>query len=191
MSASPILRTDAGHAFLDQSAEALALLMGILAVIHPSQYRLSREIKHWAMQDTPSCAEGLDKWGSVFTAATIIANRQTPFHRDLGGRPEFYDLLTSVGPYPAAPMYLRPIGVKASNVPGTVCAFSGFALGHAVRRIPFSRLSLALYLRDNVREGANRGAPEWMNQRVYEEFIGPSRGKLRKAPNSAAGLTTS
>ena len=121
------------------------------------------------------CKDTLDMWPSVFTAMSIISNRETPFHRDSQSRMCWYDILTSVGPYNDAPVYLSPFGIRISNTPGTICAFSGMALRHAVRYTAQPRISIASYLRENVRAGAHVQPAGWMSQSVYRNITGYSQ----------------
>ena len=84
----------------------------------------------------------------------------------------WYDILTSIGPYQDAPLYLSPLGIRINNPPGSICAFSGMALRHGVRYTQFPRISFAMYLRENVRAGVHVPAAKWMTQSVYREITG-------------------
>lgn len=139
---------------------------------------MAREIKRQAMNQG-HCVSPLQGWASVYTAVTILANRATRYHRDLGSRFEWYDLLTSFGPYVKAPLYLGPIGLRVNNYPGTVCAFSGMAWSHAVRTIHSSRVSMAFYIREDMREGFGVPPAPFMTQADFEQYVGPHRGRLR------------
>lgn len=160
--------------------DALALMDGILAIIHPAQYDMARKIKQRTTKSSAECAPVLRQWSSVFTAATIISNRESPFHRDSGSAFQWYDMLTSVGKYLEAPLFLRPIGLRIHNPPGTVCAFSGMALSHSVKEIDWARVSMALYIRENMRDFVGCNPAGWMTQSFYETLIGPERGSLRE-----------
>ena len=168
-----------GQQFLRLCQEPLALLTGVLAVINPRQYNMAREIKRRTMSQG-YCTPVLQQWASVYTAVTILANRSTRYHRDMGSRYEWYDLLTSFGPYVQAPLYLAPIGLRINNYPGTVCAFSGMAFSHTVRSISSSRLAMALYMREDMREGFAVPPSPFMHQDDFERYIGPDHGRLRR-----------
>lgn len=107
------------------------------------------------------------------TALSIICNRETPYHRDTQSRMQWYDILTSVGPYDIAPLYLSPLRFRANNPPGSICAFSGMGLRHGVRKCSSSRISLAWYMRESVRTGESVEPAGWMSQAVYKDLIGP------------------
>ena len=174
-----MLERTEGREFLRLSQEPFALLTGILAVINPRQYAMAKKIKDRAIRDG-HCTSPLQQWASVYTAATILANRSTRYHRDLGSRYEWYDILTSFGPYVQAPLYLAPIGLRINNYPGTVCAFSGMAFSHTVRSISSSRLAMALYMREDMREGFAVPPSPFMHQHDFERYIGPDHGRLRR-----------
>lgn len=156
--------------FLYKGCQTLAIMSGILRIIHPEQYQMGKSIQQ-SLLGRNCCASTILNWPSVQTALSIITNRETPFHRDTKSRMQWYDMLTSIGPYSKAPLYLSPIGLRVDNRPGTICAFSGVALRHGVRRCDLPRISFAWYLRDNVREGEQVQPAHWMTQKVYEEFL--------------------
>lgn len=168
--------------FMHLARDAFALMSGILAIIHPNQYDMARLVKDHLLKTSTKCAPALKQWSSVYTAVTMIANRQSPAHRDTGSRTEWYDMLTSVGKFEEAPLSLGPIGILISNPPGTVSAFSGMAFSHSVQEIDHPRLSIALYLRENMQDFAGCDPAGWMTQMHYEQLIGPKRGCLRAMP---------
>ena len=139
---------------------------------------MAKEVKTRTMNGG-HCVSPLKQWASVYTAVTVLANRSTRYHRDLGSRFEWYDLLTSFGPYEQAPLYLGPIGLRINNYPGTVCAFSGMAFSHAVRKIECSRVSMAFYMREDMRDGFGVPPAPFMSQNDFEHYIGSQRGRLR------------
>ena len=143
----------------------------MLYIIHPAQYEMAWKVKQELLFNG-SCAETLAVWPSVFTAMSVISNRETPYHRDSQSRMCWYDMLTSVGPYKDAPLYLSPLGIRIHNPPGTICAFSGMALRHGVRYTPDPRISFAMYLRENVRAGVHVLPAKWMTQSVYRRITG-------------------
>ena len=171
MRSTPLLRQPQGRSFLDTGRDAWAIVSGVLLIIHPQQYWMARTIQdHMIQRDC--CSNTLKNWPSVQTAVSVIANRGTPFHRDSKSRVAWYDLITSIGPYTSAPLYLSPINLRVDNSPGTICAFSGLALRHAVRRCELSRICLAWYMREDMREREGVEPASWMLQGEYREFIG-------------------
>ena len=130
-----------------------------------------------AMQDRMieegCCNDIVERWPSAQTAVSVIANRATPFHRDSKSRVTWYDLITSIGPYDCAPMYLSAINLRIDNFPGTMCGFSGSAFRHAVRRCELSRISIAWYMREDLRQRTGVEPASWMVQRKYRDFVGP------------------
>ena len=151
-----------------------SIVSGILHIIHPSQYEMAWNMK-LKLIDMECCADTLHSWPSVFTAVSIISNRETPYHRDGQSRMSWYDMITSIGPYDNAPIYLAPFGIRIDNPPGTVCAFSGMAIRHGVRYTQHPRISFAWYLRENVRHGAGTLPAQHMTQSVYESVSGYSQ----------------
>ena len=85
-------------------------------------------------------------WGSVFNAVGIISNRKTPLHRDCNTRPQWYDLLTTVGDYATAEMSLPTLGLRLKYDRGTVVAFSGRMLRHGVCKVDGDRQCVVWYM---------------------------------------------
>ena len=163
---------------MSKAEAGLALISGILAIIHPTQYDMARKVKDNILK-TSRCTRTLNRWGTVLTAITIISNRWTPAHRDNASRVQWYDLLTSLGTYGTASLHIRLLGIRIPNSPGTLSAFSGMAFSHTVDEIEQARVSLALYSRENVRAGADVEPAPWMSQKYYESLVGPNRHELR------------
>lgn len=166
--------------FLADARNAISITSGIMYIIHPEQYQMGRDIQE-KMIKRNRCASTVREWPSVMSALSIISNRETPYHRDTQSRMTWYDLLTSVGPYTIAPLYLSPFRFRIDNIPGTICAFSGMALRHGVRKCELSRISFAWYMREPVRDGEFVDPAGWMAQLVYRDLIGPITFGIRSS----------
>jgi len=71
-------------------------------------------------------------WYSIFNGAQVISNRETPVHRDNNSRSEWYDLLTTVGPYQEAILELPGVGLRFRYRSGTVIGLLRRVLSHGV-----------------------------------------------------------
>lgn len=158
--------------FLDTAKDAFSIVSGVLYIIHPEQYQMGRSIQDQMIRRN-RCASTVRNWPSVMSALSVISNRETPYHRDNQSRMPWFDILTSVGPYTIAPLYLSPFRFRVNNTPGSICAFSGMAMRHAVRKCQLSRISFAWYMREYVRDGEFVHPAGWMVQSVYRDLIGP------------------
>lgn len=79
--------------WLDDTKDAMALIGGIMSIVQPDLYRRGRE----AIQElaynchnlVPTHVEQLldvlELWWCPFNALTVVSNRDTPLHQDLGG----------------------------------------------------------------------------------------------------------
>jgi hypothetical protein len=165
MSAS--LKHPGAHLWLSEMFEASALLSAILRVIHPALYECGRETIQRLHQHA-ELQPALEKWPSVFNAVTILSNRETPLHRDNHSRPQWYDMLTPVGPYQQAVLDLPGVGLKLAYESGTVVGLSGKVLRHGVKACDGERICLAYYMRDKVHERMGTEAGQWMKHQHYE-----------------------
>lgn len=146
--------------------ETSALMSAILRVMHPALYESGRATvkKLWQY---PELHPALEYWPSVFNAVTALSNRETPFHRDNYSRAQWYDLLTTIGPYQDAVMEFPGLGMKLRYNSGTVVGFSGKIVRHGVGDCKGDRVCLAYYMRDKVHERMGIEAAQWMKEAYY------------------------
>lgn len=144
-----------------------ALLSAVLSVIHPDLYRSGMDTMK-RLHAQPDLVPALQHWTSVFNAVTVLSNRATPLHRDNHSRPQWYDMLTTIGPYEEAWLELPGIGLKLQYNSGTVMGFGGKVLRHGVPECRGERVCLAYYMRDKVHERMEVEAAQWMKIQYYE-----------------------
>ena len=152
--------------WLIDMCETSALISAILRVIHPKLYISGR--------DTLRSMRGLDHlhpilgiWSSVFNVVTVLSNHIMPLHRDNYSRPQWYDILTTIGPYTDANMELPRVGLSLKYSSGTVIGFSGKLLRHGVPHVNRERICLAYYMRDKVQERMEMEVAPWMKMEYY------------------------
>ncbi|EFI28489.1 hypothetical protein CC1G_14021 [Coprinopsis cinerea okayama7 len=113
--------------FLKMISESLAILGGILSIIHPAMFECGLDVlanlnagQIKDVQDVDILRKVLESWSSPFTAFSLIINRETPVHKDGLSPPFSYDLLYTGGFYEDARLEVRGIGLRVRYVPGTV-----------------------------------------------------------------------
>jgi hypothetical protein len=161
--------------WLSHMAWINSLTAATLYVMHPDLYKAGREVmvKFGQELDLTTDWDGLEEllpvWGSVFNAVSVISNRETPLHRDNYSRPQWYDLLATVGDYSEAEMLLPTIGLRLKYKRGTMVALSGKVLRHGVCKAKGDRLCLAWYMRDNLHSRMHVASTDWSRyQNVLE-----------------------
>jgi hypothetical protein len=91
-------------------------------------------------------------WCTPFSGVSVIANRETIYHRDIGGSPHWNDILITMGKYTGAKFHLPSLNVTFSYEPGTVIAIAGKVLPHSVDAAKDGdRVCFAWFLREDVR----------------------------------------
>jgi len=120
------------------------------------------------MQDLEDLQEALELWTSIFNGVQIISNRETPIHRDFQSRPEWYDLLVTVGPYKDTVFELPGIGIRFAYNSGTVIGLSGKVLRHGVTETEGERICLAYYMRENVQRRLGTNLASWNTWDSYK-----------------------
>ncbi|KAI0070516.1 hypothetical protein K474DRAFT_1631723 [Panus rudis PR-1116 ss-1] len=163
----------------DIMKEAGAIISGILRIIHPEQYRMAYEMRSELLRQD-HVASTLRRWPYIFSALSLISNRETPLHRDRSGRHEWYDILISVGNYARAEFQLSSLGFRTDNTPGTLLAFSGSAIRHGAGEADGDRACYALYMRAEMQSYTHVRPAGFPSQAIFEPLIGHMRGKLRK-----------
>jgi len=163
--------------YLRQNKESLALLSGILAVIHPRLAvrgcSILRAIHNGEIDNGATRSLGPERafWPSPFTAFSILSNRATQLHRDGKGFAPFYDLVTTIGDYKNGRFDVPGIGLQFQYNPGTIIGICGKALAHEVAEVDGDRLCLVQYFHkkvlDVIRAGGYNRHQEfsgWMKQ---------------------------
>ena len=165
-------RNGSAISWLKQTKDFTALAGSILSIIQPDLYHLSCQTLHDLsgdpdLTDNPLallCA--LQTWYSPFLALSIISNRLMPFHRDLQGRPEWFDMLIAVGKYDHGRLSLPGLGLILRYNPGTVAAFSGKIMQHGAT-CTGNHACIAYYMRDNVLAWLKEPHINWTDVKLY------------------------
>ncbi|KAI6108435.1 hypothetical protein EDD16DRAFT_1523021 [Pisolithus croceorrhizus] len=124
--------------WVDEMSEFHVLLSGTLVVIHPPMYASGREVlirlgadaQQWGDTEMSSI---LPIWNLVYNSISIMANRATPYHRDVNGQQQWLDML-----------------IMFRYNPGTIIAMPGSVLEHGVGYADGNCTCLAYYMRQNV-----------------------------------------
>jgi hypothetical protein len=115
---------------------------------------------------------GISSWPSKFNGISVIVNRKTVFHRDSGGRPEWYDLLFAAGTYKRATLDIPDIGARFDYNPGTVIALCGRVFRHGVVSWDGGeRICYAHYMRNNVLHRQGMKNSSWVEEKDYKEWM--------------------
>lgn len=178
---SPLLKTKRGKEWCRRMRRVNALISGMLRVMHPYQFQASQRLRTQLDDAGHGLRDMLTQWGALpFNAATLIANRETPYHRDSKTNLRCYDIMTSVGSYTKARMHLKGFGIVIQNMPGTIVAVPGKTTRHGVERGDDERLCLAMYVRESLYERGKVRLPDWPEQSLYSSYIGPRTAGLRQ-----------
>jgi hypothetical protein len=123
--------------------------------MHPEQYfaglRTFSNLRHKAVsKDLPQMPEALQYWASVFNTLFIIANWETPNHRDHLSIAECFNILTTVGNYSNAWMTLPSLQLEFKCNPSCMIVFSRRIVRHGVYDVEGDRIAWAWYMRDSV-----------------------------------------
>jgi hypothetical protein len=154
------LQSQWGQEFIHEFADYSMLLTAVLSVIHPGLYQAGRESLR-TLGENAHFAEVVRTWPSAFSGMQVIANRLTEDHRDGQSRAEWYDVLTTIGPYTGAKFGLSNIGVKLRYDSGTILGLGGNILRHNVQEFDGERVCFAYFVRANVHERMGIPNPGW------------------------------
>jgi hypothetical protein len=139
-----------------------------LSLIHPNLFTSGLLIlkKLRKLKATKVTAK---EWQSVYTGIAVVSNRETPPHRDSGGRPEWYDTLINYSGTGGNPrLQLNSLGMDLEYSTGTVVSFCGSILEHEVRHWGTSdRACYAHFMRESVRKRFDVPPAGWVEQNMY------------------------
>jgi hypothetical protein len=91
----------------------------MLSLIHPELHTMGLEILQ-QLQNLPSTTRVTSELVSAYTGIQVISNHLTPGHWDSKGRPEWYDLLTSIGRGSLPHLRVNDIGFQLAYHPGSL-----------------------------------------------------------------------
>ena len=126
--------------------ETGALISALLRVAHLAQFDAGFEALFRAGERYPAVAKALETWPFVFHSLHVLANRETPFHRDVSSHPTWYDILLTLGSYERAQLVTRNLGMQVSYKPGTAVLLSSFVVHHGVAQVPPDRICYAFFM---------------------------------------------
>ncbi|KAG1894280.1 uncharacterized protein F5891DRAFT_961808, partial [Suillus fuscotomentosus] len=116
--------------------------------------------------------ERIRHWASVFTGVAVMANHQSPAHRDPKCCPEWFDLMTLVGNYRSACMTLHNLGIELMYDSGMMVVFCGWLIRHAVDMWTGDRWVWAWFMRDSVHNHFKtpHGEHAWYSEEDYAKY---------------------
>ena len=149
--------------------QSSVLLSAIIRVIHPNLFDMGMQGMRLMGSDA-NLEDVVKLWYSIFNGAQVISNRETPVHRDNNSRSEWYDLLTTVGPYQEAILELPGVGLRFQYHSGTVVGLCGRVLSHGVSDADGERICLAYYMRENVQARLGTEFADWNRWDSYKNL---------------------
>jgi hypothetical protein len=170
---SASLKAKQGHGaqeWLISMAESAILLNSLMRVIHPQLFQMGMEGMK-AMEGQECLLEALEMWYSIFNGVQVISNRETPIHRDHSSRWEWYDLLTTIGPYSSTFFEFPGVGIKLAYNSGTVIGLCGRVLRHGVTMSDGERICVAYYMKENVQKRLETTFATWSHWNFYVNSV--------------------
>ncbi|KAG2109049.1 uncharacterized protein F5147DRAFT_652614 [Suillus discolor] len=108
-------------------------------------------------------------WPSDFSGIEVIVNRETPYHRDPGASPSFYDLL--------AILDLPDVGAELQYDPGSMVYICGKVLEHGVPRWrDGERIIIAHFVKDKVHDRQSIPRPMFPTDLEFLIKVGAGKG---------------
>jgi hypothetical protein len=159
------IRTNEAADFLYTTTSLNLLSDAVTALVAPKQYDFGKAaIMHLKEGDhLDRHLPVVDRWNSVWSGFALIINRNTPFHRDMGGAPSDYDFLLSGGTHTECFLEVRELGLKLQYLPGTGVAIAGRVLRHGVCGWSGGeRICQAMFIKDSVHDRLGQPRPSWV-----------------------------
>jgi hypothetical protein len=135
-----------------------SIMGSILAVTHPGQYKAGIEMlkilkdNSGLPRESKEITKVVDSWCTPFSGVSVICNRETPLHKYIYGRHDWYHILATMGTHPPANFGLPGLQITFSYSPRTVVALCGQISHTAGSSDHGDRACFAWYMREDVRE---------------------------------------
>ena len=172
MQISASLTKECSHEWLEKHLEVSAMLGGILSIMHPQQYQQGiNNLKYLASHpklliDASLLDYILELWSAPFTAITVISNRDTPRHRDVGAAHSCFDLVLTVGAARHVWFSVPGLGIDFAYNNGTVVGLSSRALVHGVHSHG-ERVCFVYHTKEVVSRTLGSDTLPWANVSTY------------------------
>jgi hypothetical protein len=139
-----------------------------LSLIHPALFKTGLSM----LQDLRNLEDSREvsrTWQSVYSGISVISNRRTPGHRDLKGRPEWFDTLLNYSEIGTRPrLFIEDLGLDLDYSSGTVVGLCGAVFRHEVRSWGVGdRVCYAHFMRESVRKRLDANAAGWVEREMY------------------------
>jgi Oxygenase domain of the 2OGFeDO superfamily len=139
-----------------------------LSLIHPALFE-SGLLMLGKLRQLEATKDVAEDWQSVYNGISVVSNRESPPHRDSGGRPEWYDtLINYTGPGGNPRLELKDLGMDLEYSSGTAVSFCGMILEHEVKQWGGSdRVCYAHFMKELIRRRLDVPAAGWVEQSMY------------------------
>ena len=147
------------RAWFVENQESLAVLAGVLRILHPEQYHIGFRALHGLLEkpewlSNPShISDLLRAWALPFTGAAVLVNRETLPHRDKDAPLCGFDLCATLGDYNDGYIVIPDLHTHLAYQPGTVIFLLARTLVHEVAHVNGGRAAIVLFNKDPVQEG--------------------------------------
>jgi hypothetical protein len=85
----------------------------------------------------------LQHWATPFSAYMLSSNCASPFHQDNYSWPQWYEMLTTIGPYEGGHLAFLNMGVEFQYDSRTMVAFGGKLIRHCVSACVGNQICIA------------------------------------------------
>ena len=99
---------------MENAKESLVLIGAIMSIVQPELYHTGHQALEKLFNEPGlvgkhiELLDALEAWWIPFSAMTVVSNRETPLHRDMGGRVDWSDMLIALGQYEHSRLITRP-----------------------------------------------------------------------------------
>jgi hypothetical protein len=145
--------------FLEAECETGTLIGALLALIHPELFEQQVQVLealavgHTAQYNRPLMMKAFDHWATPFSAFALIANCETPTHRDgLGGK-LLFDIVAAFRQYTQGRFEIPLLNAQFVYNSGTAIALPGAILEHSASKTDGERICIASFIKPNVGYG--------------------------------------
>ncbi|KAI0341037.1 hypothetical protein BDW22DRAFT_1332964 [Trametopsis cervina] len=162
-------QTDRFDEWLDDMNPLMWAMFSMACLCHGAQLAAFYRSYMALREQDEKFEDAYEKWDWPSHGLALIANRQTPFHRDRKTSLGMYDTIATCGRYADGDFAIEELGIRLRYKPGTLITIAGGMLRHAAETGEGERVAAVCFMREELMHATGVEIPFLTSMEVLKE----------------------